>query len=118
MLWIVLIAAAWLGIMIFQKIKPGGSCCGEHGSSAAKINAADRDTSHYPYHYNAEIEGMVCSNCVRNAENAFNSHEGLYAKEDLGTKSAEIHSKHCLTRKEVAAMLEDTGFTLAEFKEE
>ena len=115
----IIIAAvcAVLAVMIVRKLRHGGSCCGEHETAAAKIRAAERDLSHYPYRYRAVIEGMVCANCVRNAENAFNSAEGIYASADLGSKTADIRSKRRLERREAAAMLDGTSYTLTEFEE-
>jgi hypothetical protein len=109
---------ALIAFTITHKIRHGGSCCGEHEAAAAKICAADRDLSHYPYHYTAEIEGMVCARCVRNVENAFHAAEGIYAVANLGNKTAKLYAKHPLNRKEAAAMLDGTNYTLTEFKEE
>jgi len=120
---IVMIIAAVCGVIliiltIINKIRHGGSCCGEHEAAATRISVADRNFSHYPYHYTAKIEGMVCSHCVRNVENAFHSVEGVYAVVDLCNKTAKLYAKHPLTRRETAAMLADTSYTLTEFKEE
>lgn len=111
-------AAVFLAVLIFAKLKHGGGCCGEHESAAAKIRSADADISHYPYRYEVGIEGMVCANCVRNAENAFNSAEGIFAKADLAGKSAVIYSKRKLERREAAAMLSGTSYTLTYLREE
>ena len=110
--------AALIVFSVIRKIRHGGSCCGEHEAAAVKIRAADRDLSHYPYHYTAEIEGMVCAHCVRNVENAFHSAEGIHAAVDLGRKTARLFAKHPLTRREAAAMLDGTSYTLTAFKEE
>lgn len=117
----IIVAVCGVALIIFSiihKIRHGGSCCGEHEAAAAKIHAADHDLSHYPYHYTAEIEGMVCTHCVRNVENAFHKFEGIYAVVNLGSKTAKLYAKHSLTRKEAAAMLNSTSYTLTEFKEE
>lgn len=118
-----MIAAAVCGVIlivfsVIRKIRHGGGCCGEHEAAAAKIRAADRDPSHYPYHYTVGIEGMVCARCVRNAENAFHAAGGIYAVADLGSKSARLYAVHPLTRREAAAVLDGTGYTLTDFKEE
>lgn len=119
---IIIIVAVCCAVLIVRtiihKIRHGGGCCGAHEAAADRIRAADCDLSHYPCHYTAEIEGMVCANCVRNAENAFHAAEGIYAAVDLGSKTAKLYAKHPLTRREAAAMLDGTGFTLTEFKEE
>ena len=120
---IAMITAAGCGVLliiyfILHKIRHGGSCCGEHEAAAAKIRVSDRDLSHYPFHYAAEIEGMVCAHCVRNVENAFHAADGIYAVVDLGHKTAKLYARHPLTRREAAAMLDGTSYTLTEFKEE
>ena len=59
------------------KVRKGSSCCGEHEETAKRIRVADKNKSNYPYSYILSIEGMVCSNCVRNVENALNAHDGI-----------------------------------------
>ena len=120
---IAMITAAGCGAALIvwasiNKIRHGGSCCGEHETAAAKIRASDRNLSHYPYHYTAEIEGMVCAHCVRNVENAFHAVDGIYAVVDLSHKTAKLYAMYPLTRREAAAMLDGTSYTLTAFKEE
>ncbi len=116
---IIIIAAVLLiGYMIYKKISHGGSCCGEHEKAAEKTQPADRDITHYPYRYIAGIEGMVCSRCVRNVENALNSEDGIYARAELGAKTVTIYSKHALERRETAMLLDSAGYTLTDLKEE
>ena len=103
---------------MYRKINYGGGCCGEHEASAKKIRPKDRKLSNYPYKYTAKIGSMVCSHCVRNVENAFNSSDYIFAKVRLETKSAEIYSKRKLTRKDAAAILRNTAYTIMDFKEE
>ena len=103
---------------MYQKIRRGGSCCGEHEAEAARVSPADRDLSHYSFIYCACVEGMVCSRCVRNVENAFNSQEGMSAKAYLGAKTVTIYSKKPLDRREAAAIIDNAGYTLTDFKED
>ena len=110
--------AALIVLAITHKIRHGGSCCGEHEAAAARIRAADREISHYSYRYTVGIEGMVCSHCVRNVENAFHSAERIYAVADLGSKTVKLYAKHPLTRREASAILDGTSYTLTDFKEE
>ncbi|MBR4224007.1 MAG: hypothetical protein IKR73_04275 [Oscillospiraceae bacterium] len=107
-----------IGYLIYQKAVHGGSCCGEHEPTATKTGPADRDITNYRYRYTAEIEGMVCSRCVRNVENAFDAVDGIYAKAGAGTKTVMLYSKRRLSRKEAAAMLSGTSYTLTDLKEE
>ena len=110
-------AVALLAAIIIRKLRHGGSCCGEHESTAAKVSAEDRDISHYPYKYRIGIEGMVCAGCVRNAENAFNRGEGILAKAELRSKTAVIYSKNPLERRQAAEFLSGTSYTLTDFRE-
>ena len=107
-----------LVFLMHRKINSGGGCCGEHEAAAKKIRPKDSKLSNYPYKYTAEIGGMVCSHCVRNVENAFNSEGYIFAKVHLETKTAEIYSKQKLTRKDAAAILNKTSYTITDLKEE
>ena len=53
-------------------------CCGT-GDDVKKVKAEDTDVSHYPYHFEVEVEGMTCSQCKKRVENAFNEKKGFYA---------------------------------------
>ena len=75
-------------IMMKKKLLHGGSCCGGHEAPESKVKVADKNISHYDYHYEVSIEGMVCSNCATRVENALNGNDGIYAKADLGNKKA------------------------------
>ena len=55
-----------------KKLLHGASCCGEHEEPQPKVKVADKNIKHYDYHYEAAIEGMVCSNCATRVENALN----------------------------------------------
>ena len=109
------VIALMIGYMV-RHLRSGGGCCGTHEAAPKAVHPADRDLSHYPYHYTAKIEGMVCGNCVRRVENAFHS-QGCLASVDLAKKTAMIHAKQQLNRQETAKMLDDIGFTLIEWEE-
>ena len=104
-----------IGYMV-RHLRSGGGCCGEHEVPAKHIRAADRNPSHYRYHYTAQIDGMVCGNCVRRVENMFHS-QGCLASVDLAKKTAMIHAKQQRNRQEIAKMLDEIGFTLIEWEE-
>ncbi len=104
--------------LMYRKVNYGGGCCGEHEAAAKKIRPKDRNISHYPYKYTAHIGGMVCSHCVRNVENAFNSADGIYAKVYLENKSASIYSKRVITRADAVKMLDGTAYVFLRFEEE
>ena len=102
--------------MVKKKVLHGGSCCGEHDRLEPRIKAADKNITHYSYHYRAIIDGMVCSNCTTRVENALNSREGIYAKADNGNGQVSIHAKHEITRRDVVGWLEELPYTLMEFR--
>ena len=111
------VIALMIGYMV-RHLRRGGGCCGEHKVPAKHIRAADRNPSHYRYHYTAKIEGMVCGNCVRRVENLFNETGDCFASVDLAEKVAEIHTNRKTERTECAKMLENIGYTLIEWEEQ
>ena len=115
------IAAVSVGLLIWyvvRRLTRGGSCCGGHESAPKKVKPKDRRLSNYSYRYNARVEGMVCANCLRRVENAFNSNDGVYAKGSLENKSVRLYSKRELTRREAVEMLGGSSYTITEFMEE
>ena len=115
LLMVVLIAA--LVFMMRRKTTVGGSCCGSRETVEPKIKPKDRNKSHYPYHYQASIDGMVCSNCARRVENAFQKNDGILARVDLSGKLSDVRSKRPLSRQDVAAMLNGTSYSLMDLIE-
>ncbi|MBQ7371374.1 MAG: cation transporter [Blautia sp.] len=109
-------AGACLIWLIVRRIRHGGSCCGEREGPEKKISSKDRNPRNYPYEYRAEIDGMVCANCVRKVENAFNSREGFLAKVDLGNRTAKIHTKQPIREEDVIHILSDTSYTVIDFE--
>ena len=101
--------------MMKNKLMNGGSCCGGHEAPEPKVKVGDKNISHYDYHYEAAIEGMVCSNCATRVENALNRNEGIYAKVDLGNKKAVIHAKRALRKEEVLEYLKELPYTIMNF---
>ena len=113
------VLAAFIAVIIryiMRHLRSGGGCCGEHEAAPKAVRPADRDLSHYPYYYTAQIDGMVCGNCVRRVENAFHG-LGCLALVDLAKKTARIHAKQQRNRQEIAKMLDEIGFTLIEWEE-
>ena len=114
---VVSVCIALIVILTIRRIRHGGGCCGEHESAPKKIRPADRDKSHYPYRYFANVEGIVCSNCVRRVENSFNSNNGIYAKVNMDNNIVVIYSKRPLECYEAAKML-DGAYTITDLREE
>ena len=66
---ILLIAYAVYGTVQKARGKAKSSCCGSAESVLPK-RVEDTDESHYPFRYYVSIDGMKCSNCATNVENA------------------------------------------------
>ena len=115
LLLIVLVAA--LVLMMRRKNSSGSSCCGSKETLEPRIKPKDRNKSHYSFHYVAEIEGMVCSNCARRVENAFQKNDGIMARVDLYGKKSDVLSKQPLDDTDVRDMLSGTSYVLKDFRE-
>ena len=66
-------------------------CCGTGGDDE-KVSEIKADTSEYKYKYTVKVGGMSCKNCAAKIENTFSRKDGLYAKADFKSGTAEIHS--------------------------
>ncbi len=90
-----------------KRLKSG--CCGTGEGTVKRVRPEDKELSHYPYMYRAEIDGMHCENCATRVENAFNS-QGMYAVVDLHQNSAMIHAKQALTEEEIRQIIQRAGY--------
>lgn len=96
--------------------KSKSSCCGT--SEAVAVNkVADTDKSHYPYKYNLSIEGMMCSNCAANVQNALNAMGDVWATVELGRHRAKVLSKSEKTEDDFSDALRKTSYTVAGFEQ-
>ena len=71
---------------------------------------ADTDESHYPYRYLVSIDGMMCSNCAANVENAINESGDTWAHVNLGRKRADVLSKTEKTEADFSKALKGTNY--------
>lgn len=78
------------GIWRYGKTLRRGGCCGSGAVSPVKRRVADRDETHYPYTAVLTIDGMTCGHCAVRVENALNELNGVWAKVDLGGKTALV----------------------------
>ena len=78
------------GIWRYGKTMRRGGCCGSGAVSPVKRRVADRDETHYPYTAVLTIDGMTCGHCAVRVENALNELNGVWAKVDLGRKTALV----------------------------
>jgi len=109
---ILLIVVSFAVYGTVRRIRHGSSCCGEHDPAPKKINAADRNRNHYPYVYELSVDGMHCANCARRVENAFNAHDGMWAKADIGSKTVELLSKNAADETWCRDIISKAGYTL------
>ena len=75
-----------------------------------KVKAEDTDVSHYPYHFEVEVEGMTCSQCKKRVENAFNEKKGFYAKVNLKQKKAQVYAKEQISTQEIQGIVRRSGY--------
>ncbi len=91
--------------------KSKSSCCGSPEAVTVK-KVADTDKSHYPHKYTISINGMMCSNCAANVENAINAMGDTWARVDLGRHRAVVLSKNEKTERDFADALRKTSYTI------
>jgi len=113
---ILLIAYAVYGTVQKVRGKSKSSCCGSAESVIPKP-VEDTDESHYPYKYYVSIDGMKCSNCAANVENAINKSGDSWAHVNLGRKRAEVLSKSEKTEADFAGALKGTGYKVTGFEQ-
>lgn len=111
-----LIAYAIYGTIQKARGKAKSSCCGSAESVLPKP-VEDTDESHYPYRYLVSIDGMKCSNCAANVENAINASGDVWAHVNLGRKRADVLSKTEKNEADFAKALKGTGYNVAGFEE-
>ncbi len=109
---ILLVIVALAVKSVIHRIRHGSACCGERDAPQKKIQPADKDKSHYPYKYTLAVDGMHCSNCTRNVENALNSIEGLWATASLENKTVTVLSKMELESADLETEVREAGYTV------
>ena len=103
--FIAMTAAGALLYLMIQKNRHGSACCVEMEAMEKKVRVHDRNPRHYPFVYQAGIEGMVCANCARRVENAFCIRKDILARTNLERKTVIIRSKHPLRREDALECL-------------
>lgn len=106
---IILIVICVLAVKSYAKKLTHG-CCGGGDVAVKRVKPADGNSSHYPYTYEIQIEGMTCNNCRIRVENIFNSRDGVLAKVSLRKKSAVVRTKKPMKSDELKSMIEDIGY--------
>jgi copper chaperone len=109
---IVIAALVFLGSRNYRKNLRSG-CCGSGSDAPPKrIKVQDRDLSHYPYEKILDINGMTCSNCVTNVQNALNALDGVFSKVSLDQKKAVVHMKENLPDQLLRKTVAEVGYTV------
>jgi len=114
----ILIIAALVLIILFaiksviHRIRHGSACCGERDAPQKKVKVKDKNKAHYPFQYILTVDGMHCSNCTRNVENALNSLEGIWATADLQDKEVIVLSKQIRENSELERIVAEAGYTV------
>ena len=106
---ILLIAYAVYGTVQKARGRAKSGCCGSAETVLPK-RVEDTDESHYPFKYFVSIDGMKCSNCAANVENAINASGDTWAHVNRGRDRAEVLSKKEKTEKDFADALKGTGY--------
>ena len=117
---IILVAAALLIYAVYGTVqrfrgKSRSSCCGT-GEAVSVRKVADTDRSHYPFRYQLSVDGMMCSNCAANVENAFNDMGDTWAHVDLGRHRAEVLAKSEKTEQDFTDALRKTSYRLTGYE--
>jgi copper chaperone len=112
---ILLIAYAVYGTVQKARGKAKSSCCGSAETVLPK-RVEDTDESHYPFRYIVTIDGMKCSNCAANVENAINAQGDTWAHVNLGRHRAEVLAKKEKTEDDFVRALKGTGYKVAGFE--
>ncbi|MBQ6440588.1 MAG: cation transporter [Mogibacterium sp.] len=112
---VLLIAYAVYGTVQKARGKAKSSCCGSAESVLTK-RVEDTDESHYPFRYHVSIDGMKCSNCAVNVENAINASGDTWAHVNLGRHRAEVLSKKEKTEEDFIIALNGTGYKVTGFE--
>jgi len=97
---------------VIHRIRHGSACCGERDAPQKKVKVKDKNKSHYPFQYILTVDGMHCSNCTRNVENALNSLDGIWATADLQDKEVIVLSKQIRENSELEKIVAQAGYTV------
>ena len=107
---LLIVYAIWQTVQKFRG-KAKSSCCGSAEAVTVK-KVEDTDISHYPYRYKLQVEGMTCSHCAANVENALNGMPGVWSIVNLGKNEADVRTKQPTEASAFAKALEAASYSL------
>ena len=90
-----LVALCFIAVRTYVKKLAHGCCCA--GGDKERKLTKTANLAEYKYHYSVKISGMSCKNCAVRIENAFNRQEGIFARVDFKSGSAEVSAKEPLS---------------------
>ena len=109
---LIVLICMYAGYSYIKKLRKGGDCCGEREAAEKKVKVADRDARHYPYTATLSIEGMMCTNCARKVENAFNRQDGVWRKVDFAGRKAVVRMKQPMDDAKLRRIVREAGYTV------
>ncbi|MCM1023763.1 MAG: hypothetical protein NC395_06865 [Prevotella sp.] len=112
LLLIVICAAAVKSYM--KKLAHG--CCGTGGDDE-KSSETKKDTSEYSCKYTVKIGGISCKNCAARIENTFGRKDGITARADFKSGTAEIFSAEPLTEFVIRQTVIGLGYSVESIEE-
>lgn len=104
------------GIWRYGRSVKRGGCCGSGGSGPKRLRVPDKDLRHYPYAAVLTIDGMTCGRCAVRVENALNELDGVWAKVDLGEKTALVRMVQPLPEEALRQAIRGAGYTILQIK--
>lgn len=87
-----------------------GCCGGGECASIKKMDAADADPSHYPFHKKIQIDGMCCRACTVRVQNALNQLKGVSSEVVLREHVAMVHMMQDMSDKKLRAIITRAGY--------
>lgn len=116
---IIICAAALIIYAIYASVqkfrgKAKSSCCGTRETVVVR-KVDDTDESHYPFHYIVGIDGMMCSHCAANVENALNAMGDTWTQVELGRHRAKVLAKNEKSESDFSDALNGTSYKVTSF---
>lgn len=111
----IIVGMVFAGRRMYRVFSLKDDCCGGAKDSSKKFKAqrvSDTNESNYKHALDLKIGGMTCEKCVENVQNAINSVDAgnVWARVDLGSKTAHILSKNALDQASVEEAVEAAGY--------
>ena len=111
----VLVVVCFIAVRTYVK-KLAHGCCGAGGDKEQKLTKT-ADLSEFRYSYSVKISGMTCKNCAVRIENAFNRREGIFARVDFKSGTAEVSAKEPLSEFVIRQTVIGLSYSVEEIKQ-